>query len=93
MTYTPEQLSDREKIREAAMRYSYGVDRLDPDVMKSAYWPEATDDHGNFVGNAHEFVDYCMEAHLRWKWTMHSIYNHQIELDDDGTHALSLIHI
>ena len=44
MTYTPEQLSDREKIREAAMRYSYGVDRLDPEVMKSAYWPEATDD-------------------------------------------------
>ena len=57
MTYTPEQLSDREKIREAAMRYSYGVDRLDPEVMKSAYWPEATDNHGNFVGNAHEFVD------------------------------------
>ena len=87
MTYTPEQLSDREKIREAAMRYSYGVDRLDPDVMKSAYWPEATDDHGNFVGNAHEFVDYCMEAPLQWKWTMHSIYNHQIELEDDGIHA------
>ena len=76
MTYTPEQLSDREKIREAAMRYSYGVDRLDPDVMKSAYWPEATDDHGNFVGNAHEFVDYCMEAHLRWKWTMPVSYTH-----------------
>ena len=69
------------------MRYCYGVDRLDPDVMKSAYWPEATDDHGNFVGNAHEFVDYCMKAHLRWKWTMHSIYNHQIELDDDGVNA------
>ena len=33
MTYTPEQLSDREKIREAAMRYSYGVDRLDPDAV------------------------------------------------------------
>ena len=28
MTYTTEQLSDKEKIREAAMRYSYGVDRL-----------------------------------------------------------------
>ncbi|GIR37210.1 MAG: hypothetical protein CM15mP49_25950 [Actinomycetota bacterium] len=63
------------------------MDRLDPDVMKSAYWPEATDDHGNFVGNAHEFVEYCMKAHLRWKWTMHSIYNHQIELDDDGINA------
>ena len=85
--YTPEQLSDREDIRDAAMRYCRGVDRLDPECMKSAYWPDATDDHGNFSGNAHEFVDYCMKAHLRWKWTMHSIYNHQIELDGDGVHA------
>ena len=85
--YTLEQLSDREDIRDAAMRYCRGVDRLDPECMKSAYWPDATDDHGNFNGNAHEFVDYCMKAHLRWKWTMHSIYNHQIELDDDGVHA------
>ena len=28
-----------------------------------------------------------MKAHLRWKWTMHSIYNHQIALEDDGIHA------
>lgn len=69
------------------MRYCHGVDRLDPDMMKSAYWPDATDDHGNFVGNAHEFSDYCMEAHLKWKWTMHSIYNHQISLDVNGTSA------
>ena len=87
MSYSTEQLSDREQIRDAAMRYCHGVDRLDSDFMKSAYWPDATDDHGNFTGNAHEFVDYCMEAHLKWKWTMHSIYNHQIELDDDGVHA------
>ncbi len=87
MSYTIEQLSDREQIRDAVMRYCYGVDRLDSDCMRSAYWPDATDDHGNFTGNAHEFVDYCMKAHLKWKWTMHSIYNHQIDLDDDGVHA------
>ena len=81
MSYRPQQLSDREEIRDLAMRYCRGVDRLDPDVMKSAYWPDAVDDHGNFVGNAHEFVDYCMVAHLRWTWTMHSIFTHQIELD------------
>ena len=47
----------REAIREAAMRYSRGVDRLDAELMKSAYWPDATDDHGRFVGNGWEFAD------------------------------------
>ena len=55
--------------------------------MKSAYWPDATDDHGTFVGNAHEFVDHCIASHVRWSWTMHTIFNHIVELDDDGTHA------
>ena len=87
MNYTMQQLSDREQIRDVALRYCHGVDRLDPNCMKSAYWPDAIDDHGNFVGNAHEFSDHCMVAHLRWKWTMHSIYNHQIDLDVDGVHA------
>lgn len=87
MTYTAEQLSDREQIRDAAMRYCRGVDRLDAVCMKSAYWPEAIDEHGGFVGNAHDFADYCMTAHLKWSWTMHSIYTHQIELDDDGAGA------
>lgn len=87
MAYTLQQLSDREAIRDCAMRYSHGLDRLDADWMRSAYWPEAIDEHGSFNGNAHEFVDYCMTAHDRWRWTMHSIYTHQIELDPDGLHA------
>ncbi len=87
MTHTVQQLSDREQIRDLALRYCRGVDRLDPDCMNSAYWPDAIDDHGNFVGNAHDFSDHCMVAHLRWKWTMHSIYNHLIDLDADGVHA------
>jgi len=42
-------LSDHDAIRQVAARYARGVDRLDGDLMKSAYWPEATDDHGVFV--------------------------------------------
>jgi hypothetical protein len=84
---TPGQLADLEAIRAAAQRYSHGVDRLDGDWMKSAYWPDGTDDHGVFVGNAWEFVDHCMSTHGRWRSTMHCIYNHQIELDPDGHHA------
>ena len=81
MTYSSEQLSDLQGIRDAALRYCRGVDRLDAELMKSAYWPEATDDHGVFVGNAWEFCELCMEAHAPWRSTSHCIYNHSIELD------------
>ena len=87
MAYTVEQLSDIECIRDATKRYCRGVDRLDEDLMKSAYWPEATDDHGVFVGNAMEFVEMCMISHLRWRSTNHCIFNHCVELDPDGVHA------
>jgi hypothetical protein len=55
-TPTIEQLLAIEACREAARRYSYGVDRLDAPVMKSAYWPDAIDDHGVFVGIANHRV-------------------------------------
>lgn len=87
MSYTAQQLSDLECIRDAARRYARGVDRLDAELMKSAYWPDGTDDHGVFTGNAHEFVDHCMVSHVRWRSTMHCIFNHTIELDPDGIHA------
>lgn len=81
MGFTPQELSDREEIRDVALRYCRGVDRLDVELMRSAYWPDAVDEHGSFVGNAHEFAQHCMTAHDRWAWTMHSIFNHSIELD------------
>ncbi len=87
MAYTLEQLSDLESIRSLARRYCRGVDRLDEAEMKSAYWPDATDDHGSFVGNAWTFAEHCMTGHLKWRSTSHCIFNHQIELDPDGRHA------
>lgn len=82
-TPTVEQLCAIEACREAARRYSYGLDRLDGDVMKSAYWPDAIDEHGRYNGNAWDFCDYCVESHDKWTWTMHSIYTHRVEIDDD----------
>ncbi len=87
MTYSSEQLADLRAIEDVARRYCRGVDRLDEALMKSAYWPDATDDHGVYVGPAHPFVEHCMESHLRWRSTSHCIFNHHIELDDDGSHA------
>ena len=87
MGYSVEQLRDIENIRACAHRYCRGVDRLDPDLMKSAYWPDATDDHGTYVGDAMTFVDHCMISHRRWRATNHCMLNHAIEFDDDDIHA------
>ena len=64
MRIDPQQLADREAIRECALRYARGVDRLDADLMKSAYWPDATDDHGRFVGNGWEFAERVVGCQL-----------------------------
>jgi hypothetical protein len=54
--------------------------------MKSAYWAEASDDHGTYVGRAWPFVDHCMALHRRWRSTSPGIYHHSIDLDEDGLH-------
>jgi hypothetical protein len=77
------ELSAHDQIRQIATRYSRGVDRLDADLMKSAYWPDATDDHGVFVGNAMEFCDRVVSSHTRFTATMHCVMNHAIEVDED----------
>lgn len=82
MAYSLQQLSDIECIKNVANRYCRGVDRLDEAEMKSAYWPDATDNHGAFNGNAWEFAEHAMVAHLKWRATHHCIFNHTIELDD-----------
>lgn len=86
-TPQPQELADREAIREVVNRYAHGLDRLDRDWMRSAYWPDAIDDHGVFVGNAWEFVDRCMASHARWRATLHCTFNHQIDVDPGGTTA------
>lgn len=78
-------MSPHEAIRDAAHRYSRGVDRLDAELMKSSYWPDAVDDHGVFVGNAMAFCDRVVSSHGRFTATMHCILNHAITLDDQST--------
>lgn len=87
MPNTCAELAELAAIRDVVLRYCSGIDRLDAELMRSAYWPDATDDHGTFVGNAWEFVDRCMRTHARWRSTMHCTLNSRIELEPDGGSA------
>ena len=75
-----------EAIRQAALRYCRGVDRLDAELMRSAYHDDALDDHGVFVGSAADLCRRVVESHRRYDSTMHCVLNHAIDIVDD-THA------
>lgn len=74
---------DKQAIYDVLVRYSHGVDRCDLDMLKSAYWPDGTDDHGTFSGNAMEFCEMLMPALKAMHATMHNIGSHLIELRGD----------
>ena len=80
-----------EAIRQAALRYCRGVDRLDAELMRSAYHDDATDDHGVFVGSAADLCRRVVESHRRYDATMHCVLNHAIDVADD-THATGEIY-
>jgi hypothetical protein len=72
-----------EYIRQAALRYCRGVDRLNIELMRSAYHDDATDDHGTFRGSAADLCARVVESHRRYEATMHCVLNHAIEVTDE----------
>lgn len=76
-------IADRQAITEILNRYCHGVDRCDMDLLKSAYWPDAIDEHGTFNGNALAFCEATLPALAAMTCTMHMVSNVQIRLDGD----------
>ncbi|CAN7336945.1 nuclear transport factor 2 family protein [Phenylobacterium sp. LjRoot219] len=55
-----DELADREAIRDCLYRYSRGADRCDEEMIRSAYWPDAIDDHMAFSGTREELIAWMM---------------------------------
>lgn len=82
------ELLDRQAILDCLMTYSRGVDRLDRDLLLSAYHEDAIDDHGMFVGNREEFADWAIAMHSATHLShQHCLFNHSCELDGTVAHA------
>lgn len=73
-------LWDREMIRDCLYRYCRGIDRTDEAALRSAYWPDGTDDHGAYCGSAAGFVDWAMQALPSIERGVHQLHNILIEL-------------
>lgn len=81
-------LLDRQDILDVIVRYCRGVDRLDREMVLSAYHPDAVDDHTMFVGSPDEFWTWVSKMHgENHSATQHLIANHHCEIDGDIAHC------
>lgn len=56
-------LLDKEAIRTVLSSYCRGVDRRDWDLVRSAYHPDAYDDHGSFKGARDQLLQWLERRH------------------------------
>jgi hypothetical protein len=84
-------LRDREDILDAMVRYTRGADRLDRDLLISAYHEDATDDRGAFTGHREARAEWLFKFLETLGGTSHHISNFAIEIDGDVAHAESYV--
>jgi hypothetical protein len=86
MTATEDiRIADRFAIEQALLRYCRGVDRKQWDLVRSAYHPDAYDDHGNYKGAVDGFVASVIKRHETIEQSTHAISNIQIEFAGPDT--------
>ncbi|MFE7423830.1 nuclear transport factor 2 family protein [Rhodococcus sp. NPDC057529] len=78
-----QRLIDKEAIWQCALRYTRGLDRLDIDLFRSAYWEDATSCHGHVNGSVDDFLDWWLPMQNVREVGQHSLSNHWVEFDGD----------
>ncbi len=84
-------LRDRQEILDCINTYGRGLDRLDADLIRNAFHPDAIDSHGAFVGGVDEFVPFAIDVEAAHWLTHHGITSHNCEIDGDQAHAESYV--
>ncbi len=87
MSLSVEDLLARQEIADVIFRYARGIDRLDFDLVRSCYHPDAYDDHGAFKGDVDAFITAAEGWLPRWTATQHFMGNMLIEVDGDRARA------
>ncbi len=78
---------DRQAIVDCLHRYTRGVDRLDEELILSAYHEDAVDYHGAFVGSPREFVAWLRKSHEQRIATQHILTNYSFDVDGETAHV------
>ena len=82
--------ADKEEIRDALFRYCRGIDRGDPEMMRSAYHEDAIEHHGSFYdGPARDYCNFVIEHLAHVLVARHELTNILIELEGDSARVES----
>jgi hypothetical protein len=83
-------LLDKEAIRECFLRYMRGIDRLDVELIKSAFHRDAIDNHTREVrGSIGDMLAWWLPQQPEREATQHFVTNQTIDLDGDIAHVES----
>ena len=77
-------LAARRDIADAAARYMRGLDRLEPELQRSAFHDDAVVDCGLMKGSADEFVAFAQGFLADMNATHHLLGQSRIAVDGDG---------
>lgn len=78
---------DRDEIWRVMQKYGRGLDRLDVPLVRSCYWDDAIEDHGNFVGTPDTFIEWANMTTRAFLSSQHGLLNHFCELDGDDAYC------
>jgi ketosteroid isomerase-like protein len=78
-----QRLLDESAIRTVLARYARAIDRLDWDLLRSCYHPDATDEHGTYHGSADGFIEWVQGRLAEYDSTKHFLGNQLIEVEGD----------
>ena len=82
------ELVAKQACLDTLMRYARGVDRCDPELVRSAYHPDAYDDHGGYQGSVDGFIAWVKPTVMdTFSCTMHKLGNVLIEVEGDRAFA------
>ena len=79
----------KQEITELLYRYCRGVDRLDMELVRSCYHPDATDSHGTFEGTVEEYLEWSERLLRRYTGSVHTVLNVLAEIDPEPVDSAS----
>jgi hypothetical protein len=81
------ELLDRKDIYDCLARYARGVDRVDEQLIRSAFWEDAHDTHGQVSGSVDDFLDWFLPRQATREAAQHILANHSATLAGDTAHT------
>lgn len=84
----PAELVAKQACLDTLARYTRGVDRCDPELVRSAYHTDAWDDHGGYQGDVDGFIAWVKPTVMdTFSCTMHKLGNVLIEVEGERAFA------